>query len=79
MQEMPRTDNAGTREGQAMTTNELMIASLEIGAIHSSNPNYTEGIARKVDATGKPLAALTVGKLMQIIKEHNAAYNRMYS
>jgi hypothetical protein len=60
------------------TLPELLEASKAIGGIYGSNSHYTEGLARRIEATEKKVPDLTVGELMQLHAEHNAYYNQIH-
>lgn len=60
------------------TLTELLEASKAIGGIYGSNSHYTEGLARRIEATGKSVMELTVAELMQLHDEYSAYYNQIH-
>jgi hypothetical protein len=60
------------------TLSELLEASKAIGDIYGGNSRYTEGLARRIDETGKTVGELTVAELMRLHDEHNAYYNKIH-
>ncbi|WP_250655042.1 hypothetical protein [Alkalimarinus coralli] len=56
---------------------KLVEAATTIGAIAECNCHYTEGLARKIAATGKSVGDLTVAELMNIDVDYAQEYNDM--
>jgi hypothetical protein len=61
------------------THQDLIDICEEIGGISESNIHFTSGLARKIEATGKCVAALTVGELIHLFHKHRDVYNRIHS
>jgi hypothetical protein len=76
--EAQREKARGEADMPENTYPELLEASKAIGGIYGSNSHYTEGLARRIEATGKKVADLTVGELMQLHAEYNAYYNKIH-
>lgn len=51
---------------------------IEIGGIAESSSIYTDGLARKIKATGKRFEDLTVSELVQLHSEHRDWFNKIY-
>lgn len=57
---------------------ELIAAAVTIGNIAGCNSQYTEGLARKIEKTGKSVFDLTVAELIALHGEHSSFYSRLY-
>lgn len=58
---------------------DFLESCMEIGAIAESSWIYTDGLERKIEATGKRFEDLTVGELIQLHREHNDWFNKTYT
>jgi len=61
------------------TINDLLSVAEQIGGITDSNGHFTEGLARRIDETGKKLADLTLSELIPLIDQYREFYNRSLS
>jgi len=55
---------------------ELIDVAAEIGAICDSNATYQQGLSARLQEAGTPLHDLTVGELLDLIREHSRHYNK---
>jgi hypothetical protein len=60
------------------TVDDLLEASRVIGEIVESNGQYTDGLVRRIERTGKTVNELTVCELMALHAEHNEYYNKIF-
>ena len=60
------------------THTKLIELCQEIGGISGCNGDFTAGLSRRIEATGKPLEELTLAELVALSREHNLFYNRVY-
>jgi hypothetical protein len=56
----------------------LIDACVEIGGIAECNALYTEGLRRRIIATGKAVEDMTVAELLALHRQHNAWFNQTY-
>jgi hypothetical protein len=61
------------------TERELIEASIALGTIAESSGVYTHGLARLVAATGKPVAELAIGELLELNRQHLERFNRVHT
>ncbi|NOR68493.1 MAG: hypothetical protein GQ532_02150 [Methylomarinum sp.] len=61
------------------TINSLLSVSEQIGDIKDSNGHFTEGLARRVDQTGKPLDDFTISELITLMDQYCEFYNTSLS
>lgn len=57
--------------------NQLIDTAQAIGGIAESNCHYTDGLARRIEHTGKAINDLTVGELLALDKAYNDFFNQL--
>jgi len=57
---------------------DLLDVAAEIGAICDSNACYQQGLSARLQEAGTPLHDLTVGELLDLIREQTRAYNKLH-
>ena len=61
------------------TIDSLLSVCEQLGDIHDSNGHFTEGLARRIDETGKQLNDFTLSELFTLIDQYREFYNRYLS
>jgi hypothetical protein len=60
------------------TERALIEACVALGVIAETTNHYTEGLARRIDQTGKTVHELTVGELLKLDAQYNRDFNRIH-
>jgi hypothetical protein len=60
----------------AKTECDLLNAAIQIGNIAECPWHYTAGLAKLIDASGKPLHELTISELLALNKQYTDRLNR---
>lgn len=51
----------------------------DLASAQDTNGHWFAGLARLVEATGKPVDDLTIGELRRLIEQRREAFNRIYN